>query len=91
MCRETLNGIVALSIQVAKYRAYSEHIREPKATAPHQDPMPRLQWKDMKWSFIRYARHRVLVGCGRGAHDARVLFITLWTEKLTSCAVVSPD
>lgn len=53
MCRETLEGIFALSMEVVRYRAYSEHRREPSATAPDQDPMPSLQWKDMKRSFIR--------------------------------------
>eukprot|EP00752_Nemacystus_decipiens_P002219 g2107.t3 len=53
MCRETLEGVFALSMEVVRYRAYSEHRREPSATAPDQDPIPTLQWKDMKWSFIR--------------------------------------
>lgn len=53
MCRETLEGLIAMSLEVVKYRAYSEHRREPDASAPHQDPMPSLQWKDMKWSFVR--------------------------------------
>eukprot|EP00903_Cladosiphon_okamuranus_P015252 g14094.t3 len=53
ICRETLEGVFALSMEVVQYRAYGEHWREPSATAPDQDPMPNLQWKDMKWSFIR--------------------------------------
>lgn len=53
MCRETLEGVFTLSMEVVRYRASSEHRREPSATAPDQDPMPSLQWKDMKWSFIR--------------------------------------
>lgn len=54
MCRETLEGLFSLSMEVVRYRTYSEHRRKPSATAPNQDPMPSLQWKDMKWSFIRY-------------------------------------
>ncbi|CAM9137868.1 unnamed protein product [Ectocarpus sp. 4 AP-2014] len=53
MCRETLEGLFALSMEVVRYRAYSEHRREPGALSPDQDPMPSLQWKDMKCSFIR--------------------------------------
>ncbi|CAM9201758.1 unnamed protein product [Ectocarpus fasciculatus] len=53
MCRETLEGLFALSMEVVRYRAYSEHWREPGALSPDQDPMPSLQWKDMKCSFIR--------------------------------------
>lgn len=56
MCRETLEGLFALSMEVVKYRAYSEHWREPGALSPDQDPMPSLQWKDMKCSFIRCVR-----------------------------------
>lgn len=53
MCRETLEGLFALSMEVVRYRAYSEHWREPDALSPDQDPMPCLQWKDMKCSFLR--------------------------------------
>ncbi|CAM9093241.1 unnamed protein product, partial [Laminaria digitata] len=53
MCRETLEGVFALSMEVVSYRKYSEHRREPDATAPQQDPMPTLQWTDMKWGFVR--------------------------------------
>ena len=53
MCRETLEGVLALSMEVVSYRVYSEHRKEPDATAPQQDPMPVLQWTDMKWSFVR--------------------------------------
>ena len=52
-CRETLEGILALSMEVVRYRVYSEHYREPDATAPQQDPMPVLQWMDLKRSFVR--------------------------------------
>ncbi|CAM9180110.1 unnamed protein product, partial [Hapterophycus canaliculatus] len=53
ICRETLEGLFALSMEVVRYRTYSKHQREPHATAPDQDPMPNLQWTDMKRSFIR--------------------------------------
>ncbi|CAB1113052.1 unnamed protein product [Ectocarpus sp. CCAP 1310/34] len=53
MCRETLEGLFALSMEVVRYRAYNEHRREPGALSPDQDPMPSLHWKDMKCSFIR--------------------------------------
>ena len=53
MCRETLEGVLALSMEVVSYRVYSEHRKEPDVTAPQQDPMPVLQWTDMKWSFVR--------------------------------------
>lgn len=53
MCRETLEGVIVLAMEVVMYRKHSEHRRGPDATAPDQDPIPSLQWKDMKWSFVR--------------------------------------
>lgn len=51
ICREILDGLVALSIQVAVYRVYSDL---GKSTVHGQDPIPYPQWIDMKRSFVRY-------------------------------------
>jgi len=54
ICRETLDGLIALSLEVVAYRAYSRHRREPDTTSPTEDLMPCLQWIDMKRTFVRY-------------------------------------
>lgn len=53
MCRELLENLIAVTMEVVMYRAFSEHWQEPDALAPNQDPMPSAQWTDMKRSFIR--------------------------------------
>lgn len=61
ICRETLDSIVALSMEVVLFRNYSEHTREPDATAAEQDPMPRRLWMDMKWTFSRHVDNNRIV------------------------------
>lgn len=63
LCRETLDGLIALSLEVVGYRAYSNHQGEPDAASPTQDLLPCLQWIDMKRTFVRYKTiHALAVG-----------------------------